>query len=397
MIKESVMSKSFNRRLNPLRLIRTLNSLLRKEFPKKTDRQRKEPNEKNGKRVNWQPAIKNTILTIIAITLADTFKINEISRFLPVNVKREKHKQKRLLRFLSREYPSSGVMKRWAIFVLQRVYANTKGKVLLLIDETDLYGKYKAIVVAIPFRKRAIPIYWKVYTNSQIQRLVYLSHNTLVYQFLNNLKRVQQEALGKERRFLWIFDRGFADVKLMKRLKKNSIHFIIRVRQNVNIQAEGYVGLLGNFQRGGYFPNVIYHKQQRIRIHLYCAWDRSEDEPMLLVSNEQSALALNYKHRMKIEEAFRDLKSLFGFRSLVLKEPTQEKIELLWLLCVMAMGLSFLLYEKSAYRWSKEFNDTIKRLSLIHVIKRVIKKNWSSFVLSPFFTLPLLPADIVAI
>jgi len=73
---------------------------------------------------------------------------------------------------------------------------------------------------------------------------------------------------------------------------------------------------------------------------------------------------------MKIEEAFRDLKSLFGFRSLVLKDDSQQRVELLWLLCVMAMGLCYLLYEKSGYRWAKEKNDNKKRFSLINVIKR---------------------------
>jgi hypothetical protein len=64
----------------------------------------------------------------------------------------------------------------------------------------------------------------------------------------------------------------------------------------------------------------------------------------------------------------------------------------------MAMGLSFLLYEKSGYRWAKEKNNNNqKRFSLINVIKQVIKEKWSSFRLNPFFTLPVDDADIVAL
>ena len=33
---------------------------------------------------------------------------------------------------------------------------------------------------------------------------------------------VQRELLGRKRHFVWIFDRGFADVKLMKLLKKQN-------------------------------------------------------------------------------------------------------------------------------------------------------------------------------
>ena len=100
---------------------------------------------------------------------------------------------------------------------------------------------------------------------------------------------------------------------------------------------------------------------------------------------------------MKIEEAFRDLKSLFGFRSLILKDDSQQRVELLWLLCVMSMGLSFLLYEKSGYRWAKQKNDSHKQLSLINVIKQVLKQRFKSFRLKASFSLPLAPADIVSI
>jgi len=100
---------------------------------------------------------------------------------------------------------------------------------------------------------------------------------------------------------------------------------------------------------------------------------------------------------MKIEEAFRNLKSLFGFRSLVLKDHCQERVELLWLLGVMSMGLSFLLYEKSGYRWAKQKNDRYKRFSLINVIKQGLKERFKSFKLKPFFSLPLCDADIMSI
>jgi len=67
---------------------------------------------------------------------------------------------------------------------------------------------------------------------------------------------------------------------------------------------------------------------------------------------------------MKIDEAFCDLKSLFGFRRLVLTDNSPERIELLWLLGVMSIGLSLLLDEKSGYRWAKHQNDPRKRCSL---------------------------------
>jgi hypothetical protein len=377
---------------HPIRLSRNIGRILKLKSNAKSSVKV----SSEGKRTYWLPCLKNTILVIIGISLAETFRINEIARCLPI-ASSDKQKQKRFLRFLDRSYPTDSAMKQWALFVLRKVYRKSKSKVVLLIDETDLLFGYKAIVVAIPFRMRAIPIYWKVYSNEQIQDLVYMSHNTLIWNFLLKLKTLQHQALGKRRSFIWIFDRGFADVKLMIKLKKWKVGFIIRVCRNVGVEVEGYVGKLGEFPSRGYFENIVYHKDKRIRVNLYCAWDESYDDPMLLVSNQACNLLLLYSQRMKIEQAFRDLKSLFGFRSLVLKDHCQARIELLWLLGVMSMGLSFLLYEKSGYRWTKEKNDGHKSFSLINVIKQNLKKRWQSFRLSPYFTLPLFSGDIVAL
>lgn len=169
---------SLKRNANPLRLIRNIRRIV--DVSKASRRSIK---VNKSKQTYLVPFVKNTILVIIAITLADTFRINAIARLIPLKVS-DKHKQKRLLRFLERDYPITSVMKQWALFVLRKVYSTTKSKVVLLIDLTDLLFGYKAIVIAIPFRMRAIPIYWKVYTDEQIQEMVYLSHNTLVWDFL---------------------------------------------------------------------------------------------------------------------------------------------------------------------------------------------------------------------
>ena len=47
-----------------------------------------------------KPMLRNLLLVIIAISVEQTFRINEIASRLPVVVAREKSKQKRFLRFL---------------------------------------------------------------------------------------------------------------------------------------------------------------------------------------------------------------------------------------------------------------------------------------------------------
>lgn len=77
---------------------------------------------------------------------------------------------------------------------------------------------------------------------------------------------------------------------------------------------------------------------------------------------------------MQIEEAFRDLKSLYGFKELVLKDTEQARFELMFLLVIISMGMILMLYEKSGYRWSKYYNTSSrKEYSLIRVIKEKLR------------------------
>ena len=45
-------------------------------------------------------SLRNLLLVILAVAAAKTFRINVIASRLPIRVKKEKSKQKRLLRFL---------------------------------------------------------------------------------------------------------------------------------------------------------------------------------------------------------------------------------------------------------------------------------------------------------
>ena len=98
-----------NRNLNPIRFSRNIRRILKLKSNAKSSVKV----SSEGKRRYWLPCLKNTIL-VIAITLAETFRINEIARCLPIKAS---DKQKRLLRFLGRSYPTAPVMKQWAFVV----------------------------------------------------------------------------------------------------------------------------------------------------------------------------------------------------------------------------------------------------------------------------------------
>jgi hypothetical protein len=343
--------------------------------------------EENFKDVLSKPKLKTLALIAIAISLAKKMKINEIARKMPTDVNHQKSKQTRLLRFLKKTFPLKDMMLSWTRFVLMRLYSTTKDAIIVLVDGVDLIDDYKAFVAAIPYRKRSIPLNFKMYTNQQIRDMVYRSENDIVWSFLDfSYKSIQKVFPG--RRVIFVFDRGFADEKLVRYLEHMGAKHVMRVPKNVGIQAFEYRGKLSSFDHWGYFKNVSYHLGKPIKLNLFCAQnDNDVDDPVFLVSDMNDTLDLIYKRRMDIEEGFRDLKSLFGFKELVLKKPTQTRVELLFLFVIISMGMLFLLFEKSGYRWSKFYNTSCrKEFSLIHVIKEVVSDSWANLRISPWFT-----------
>jgi len=348
--------------------------------------------EDNFKDELSKPKLRNLILTSIAIGKTEKLRINEIASNLPVDVNNRKSRQTRLMRFLDSYLPLDSIMFSWTRLAFQKVYMQESHRMMVLVDEVDLITGYKALVAAIPFRKRAIPIVFKIFTNEQINDMVYLSKNYVIWNFMDQAHEIIQKVLGdmeSDREPIFIFDRGFADVKLMKYLDLMGAKFIIRVRKNAGILVEGNMSKLADFGQWGYFRNVLYHNQERITVNLFCAEDDSDpDDPVFIVSNIDDGIGLLYRLRMRIEEAFRDVKSLFGFRHLVLKDTKQSRVERILMLVIIGMGLLFLLFEKSGYRWSKFYNtSSSKEFSLIHVIADTIRVSWAGLVTKPWFSL----------
>ena len=312
-------------------------------------------------------------------------------------MKTEKSKQKRLLRFLDTPLPLTCIQKAWFTFVvgyLLRVKADPY--FLLLVDETDLIEGWKAIVVAMPFRHRAIPVFWFIYKDEQIQSGRYKSHNQIVQRFclkLYQLSITSVATAGKQP--ILVFDRGFARAKyVIKFLKAREIPFIMRICRNVGIRYQDSAKKLDDM-KNKFHATVLYHNTHQIPVELYVRRNNGFKDPMYLISNHASGHQLyhRYKRRMQIEHGFRDIKSCFGFKKLVLKKPTHHRVAVLWMLACVAYGLLFLSYEKSATRWAKTFNGRQKRYSVINVIKSVISDVWHPGYLLSFFTDPRCRGD----
>lgn len=325
---------------------------------------------------------RNFFLTLLAVSVSKTFRISEIASRLPIDVAKEKSKQKRLLRFLETPFPCRCVMEQWLVYVLGCLWRSKRAsqQALILIDETDLPGGWQAIVASVGFRNRAIPIYWHVYKNAEISNGTYRSHNEIIQNFCVALdKQIAQATSGKAIEPVFIFDRGFARAKyVIKFLDDRGITIVMRVPRNVGVRVNGSMRKLDDLQEGTY-SDILYHATEALPLNLYVVRDEAHDDPMYLISNRIKGQQMHtyYKRRMQIEHGFRDLKSCFNFKDLVLKKTHKLRIELLFLIVVLAYGLLFLTYEKAAGIWQKTFHATRKIYSVITIIKKIIEAMWT--------------------
>lgn len=325
---------------------------------------------------------RNFFLTLLAVSVSKTFRISEIASCLPIDVAKEKSKQKRLLRFLDTPFPSESVMDQWLRYVLRCLWCAKCAlqQALILIDETDLLGGWKAIVASVPFRNRAIPIYWHLYKNEEISDGIYKSHNEIIQNFCVALdQQILQATGGQGVEPVFVFDRGFARAKyVIKFLDDRGLNVLMRVPRTVGVRVNGSLRKLDDLAEGSY-SDILYHTTEALPLNLYVVRDEAHDDPMYLISNriKGQQLLTYYKRRMQIEHGFRDIKSCFNFKDLVLKKTEKSRIGLLFLIVVLAYGLLFLTYEKAAGLWEKTFQTTRKIYSIITVIKKVLQEMWT--------------------
>jgi len=172
-----------------------------------------------------------------------TFRIHAIASQLPIDVAKEKSKQKRLLRFLDTPFPCQEVMRAWLASVLGRVWRAKRAlqQARVLIDETDLPGGWKALVASVSFRNRAIPVYWYISKNAEISEGIYKNHNEIIQKFCVVLRQQVLQTTGcKAVEPVFVFDRGFARAKcVIKFLNDSGISVVMRVPRNVEVRVNG--------------------------------------------------------------------------------------------------------------------------------------------------------------
>ncbi len=199
-------------------------------------------------------------------------------------------------------------------------------------------GKTKGfwvLVLATPYRGRAIPYGFITYSSKTIAQGME-SRNLNHFRAFGELK----DLLGGRP---LVLDREFSDAELLERLKQEGIHFVIRLDLRSHpptLWEDERRKVVLSLSPG---QTVTYRRvwyRGKVCLNVVGVWGKGLAEPLWVMTDlePEEGLCL-YRARMKIDQTFRDLKSLFGIERLMNKQQTYMEKMIALLLLVFAVSL----------------------------------------------------------
>jgi len=249
---------------------------------------------------------------------------------------------KRIQRFLKRADPRLAL---WRIFQEDAEYVIGDPTEIERPQawKTEYVGKLKdgktrgfwALILATPYRGRAIPCGMVAYSSRTIAQSAD-SRNLNHYRAFAALK----DLLGGRP---LVLDREFSYLELMLNFMAEQINWVIRLNLRAHppkfYDADGKEIALTISPGETVILNKVWY-MGKVLVNVIGTWKKGLDEPMWIMTNLEAKRGLQiYFARMKIEETYRDLKSLLGLTKLMNKQQVYMEKMVALLLLVFTIGL----------------------------------------------------------
>ena len=263
-------------------------------------------------------------------------RLSDISREMRGN---EAGNYKKIQRFLGSTEPQEALLRLFqseAEFVIgdpteiPRPHAR-KTEYVGVLSDGETRG-YWTLLLATPYHGRAIPCEFVSYSSRIIDQEA-TSRNRYHFQAFQKLK----EVIGN---IPLVLDREFSYLELLENLVTENVNFVIRLNTKVSIfDQEGKPIVLSVSKGETRILNKVFYKG-KVFVNLVGIWHKGFSEPMWIMTNLDAQQAYSiYFQRMKIEEAFRDLKRFFGLEKLMNKHRDQMEKMLALLLIAYTISL----------------------------------------------------------
>lgn len=248
--------------------------------------------------------IRNFTWLLVGIYLSRKVHLSEIANKIPGRAKLNSTVQ-RLCRLLQ----NRGLcVRKWYDPVAQELLQRQAlhGGVCLIVDGSKVSFHHRLLMVAIAYRRRAVPVAWTWVHSKQ-------GHSSALKQLalLHHVQRwvpagVPVSVVG---------DSEFGSGAVLKQLDRWQWAYVLRQRSSVavDLTLHNHWQSFGDYARRGeshWLGQGFLTLDHVHRTHLLAHWSANEPEPWLLAtsaSSRQEALRM-YRRRMWIEELFGDLK-----------------------------------------------------------------------------------------
>lgn len=285
-----------------------------------------------------KPQVNNLILFVYGLLLTGHVHLPKIALTLPV-VGTARNALQRLERFLNNK---AVLPTRWYQGLAKALLARWQGtEIELILDQTDLDDRFPLLFVAVAFRKRAIPLLWRMLPHEGCSG--FAEQKKL-------LLRVQK-ILPPNTKIVLYADREYGSADLFRFLDQQGWYFVIRMKKDIWCKmANGRHFQIREIplRRGtiNFEDRVSLLCLPGLRLSLNCGWSSldPQDEPWYLLTNLPMGkdILQRYSRRFWIEEMFRDFKEQ-GFRldKTQLETPTRVSV-LILCVCVAYTWMLFL-------------------------------------------------------
>ena len=236
----------------------------------------------------------------------------------------------------------------WVLTSLAKKWLKKHG-ITLIVDETTTAPGYRAMVVALAFQGRAIPLIMVSYEKNAKKGKRRPPQVKMIMYMLNTVKQVLPAGMTP----LVITDRGLGNSPaLCKAIKDMGWDYELRLPKNVKMDtAEGRVCLYDLASEGKRYSGsgTVFVKKGRVDAHVRIIWDKGHDEPWILVTNNAKLSGREYARRNWIEQCFRDWKSK-GFQLQDCRLRCVKRINIMLAILTVAMGMALALGSIAANR-----------------------------------------------
>lgn len=249
---------------------------------------------------------------------------------------------KRIQRFLQKADPREAL---WRLFQEEAVFVIGDPTEIERPQawKTEYVGKLKdgktrgfwALILATPYRGRAIPCGMLTYSSRTIGQQAD-SRNLNHYRAFASLK----DLLGGRP---LVLDREFSYLELMLNFLEEHLNWVIRLNLRAHppkfYDPDGKEVALTISPGESVIRNQIWY-MGKVLVNVIGTWKKGLDEPLWIMTNLEAKRGLQiYFERMKIEETYRDLKSLLGMTKLMNQQQVYMEKMIALLLLVFTIGL----------------------------------------------------------